>query len=89
VLLLLRSGAYAAAATRTSPSTVGGRSSGTPDSRTGAGNSAAMTLDVYSGLFEDDLDGVAERLNVAVAADKYPLSTRERRAEVIELRSGL
>jgi len=25
--------------------------------------SAAMTLDVYSGLFEDDLDGVAERLN--------------------------
>jgi integrase len=27
--------------------------------------SAAMTLDVYSGLFEDDLDGVAERLNVA------------------------
>jgi integrase len=26
--------------------------------------SAAMTLDVYSGLFEDDLDGVAERLDV-------------------------
>ncbi len=25
--------------------------------------SAAMTLDVYSGLFEDDLDTVAERLN--------------------------
>jgi len=25
--------------------------------------SAAMTLDVYSGLFEDDLDQVAERLN--------------------------
>ena len=25
--------------------------------------SAAMTLDVYSGLFEDDLDHVAERLN--------------------------
>jgi integrase len=25
--------------------------------------SAAMTLDVYSGLFEDDLDGVAERLD--------------------------
>jgi hypothetical protein len=48
-----------------------------------------MTLDVYSGLFEDDLDGVAERLNLAVAADKYPLSTQERRAEVIELRSGL
>jgi integrase len=25
--------------------------------------SAAMTLDVYAGLFDDDLDGVAERLN--------------------------
>jgi len=25
--------------------------------------SAAMTLDVYSGLFEDELDKVAERLN--------------------------
>jgi len=30
--------------------------------------SAAMTLDVYSGLFEDDLDGVASRLNEAAAA---------------------
>ena len=29
--------------------------------------SAAMTLDVYSGLFDDDLDGVAERLDEAVA----------------------
>jgi integrase len=27
--------------------------------------SAAMTLDVYSGLFDDDLDGVGERLNGA------------------------
>jgi integrase len=25
--------------------------------------SAAMTLDVYSGLFDDDLDGVAARLD--------------------------
>jgi integrase len=50
--------------------------------------SAAMTLDVYSGLFDDDLDGVAERLNVAAAADKYPLSTVEQRAEVIELRTS-
>jgi hypothetical protein len=25
--------------------------------------SAAMTLDVYAGLFDDDLDGVAERLS--------------------------
>jgi hypothetical protein len=51
--------------------------------------SAPMTLDVYSGLFDDYLDGVAERLNVAAAADKYPLSTRDRRSEVIELKSGL
>jgi integrase len=28
--------------------------------------SAAMTLDVYSGLFDDDLDAVADRLDVAV-----------------------
>jgi integrase len=48
--------------------------------------SAAMTLDVYSGLFDDDLDGVAERLDLAAAADKYPLSTQERRGEVVELR---
>ena len=27
--------------------------------------SAAMTLDVYSGLFDDDLDAVADRLDVA------------------------
>ena len=25
--------------------------------------SAAMTLDVYSGLFDDDLDGVADRMD--------------------------
>jgi hypothetical protein len=29
--------------------------------------SAAMTLDVYAGLFGDDLDAVAERLDEAVA----------------------
>ena len=45
-----------------------------------------MTLDVYAGLFDDDLDGVAERLNRSATADKYPLSTNEQRAEVIELR---
>ena len=28
--------------------------------------SAAMTLDVYSGLFDDDLDGVAARLDCQV-----------------------
>jgi integrase len=30
--------------------------------------SAAMTLDVYAGLFGDDLDAVATRLDEAVAA---------------------
>jgi integrase len=29
--------------------------------------SAAMTLDVYAGLFADDLDAVAERLDEAAA----------------------
>jgi hypothetical protein len=29
--------------------------------------SAAMTLDVYSGLFDDDLDGLADRIDLAVA----------------------
>jgi hypothetical protein len=29
--------------------------------------SAAMTLDVYSGLFDDDLDGVADRMDEASA----------------------
>ena len=29
--------------------------------------SAAMTLDVFSGLFDDDLDAVAERLDEAAA----------------------
>ena len=44
--------------------------------------SAAMTLDVYSGLFDDDLDGVAERLDQG----SHPIATREPRGEVIELR---
>jgi integrase len=30
--------------------------------------SAAMTLDVYAGLFEDDLDAVADRLDAAATA---------------------
>jgi Phage integrase family len=50
--------------------------------------SAAMTLDVYSGLFDDDLDGVAERLNEARPAEWYPSGTRDTGAEVIELRKG-
>jgi integrase len=31
--------------------------------------SASMTLDVYSGLFDDDLDSVAERMGLAALAD--------------------
>jgi integrase len=42
--------------------------------------SAAMTLDVYAGLFGDDLDGLAERLDASVA-EVEPV----RSAEVIEL----
>lgn len=34
--------------------------------------SAAMTLDVYSGLFDDDLDAVAERLDAAAAESRVP-----------------
>jgi integrase len=45
--------------------------------------SAAMTLDVYSGLFDDDLDAVAERLDNAAAppvrpeANITPITLRE------------
>jgi integrase len=47
--------------------------------------SAAMTLDVYSGLFDDDLDGVAAKLD----QECHPIATREPRGEVIELRPSL
>lgn len=43
--------------------------------------SAAMTLDVYSGLFDDGLGGLAERMDAA-AADVYPMCTG---AEVVAL----
>ena len=46
--------------------------------------SAAMTLDVYSGLFDDDLDGVAARLD----QERHQIATSQHRAEVIELRTG-
>ena len=46
--------------------------------------SAAMTLDVYSGLFDDDLDGVAAKLD----QECHPIATRETRGEVVELRPG-
>jgi hypothetical protein len=32
--------------------------------------SAAMTLDVYSGLFDDDLDAVADRLDAAAQSSR-------------------
>jgi integrase len=48
--------------------------------------SAAMTLDVYAGLFDDDLDAVAERLNLATASDGQQMGNRPNRAEVVELR---
>lgn len=35
--------------------------------------SAAMTLDVYAGLFDDDLDAVADRLDAARAHPRVPL----------------
>lgn len=50
--------------------------------------SAAMTLDVYTGLFDDDLEAVAERLDAAAAQERYPIGTRDNRGEVVELRTG-
>lgn len=46
--------------------------------------SAAMTLDVYSGLFDEDLDGLADRLDAAVA-DVYPSCTG---GQVLQLPAG-
>lgn len=34
--------------------------------------SAAMTLDVYSGLFDDDLDGVSDRMDAAARKAVVP-----------------
>ena len=48
--------------------------------------SAAMTLDVYAGLFSDALDAVATRLDEAVAArDADYLRTGRAAAAVIDL----
>jgi len=44
--------------------------------------SAAMTLDVYAGLFYDDFDGVAARPD----QECHSIATRQSRGEVIELR---
>jgi integrase len=38
---------------------------------------ASMTLDVYADLFDEDLDGVAERLDVAMRAAAAPLRPEE------------
>ncbi len=46
--------------------------------------SAAMTLDVYSGLFDDDLDAVADRLDAADrTARALPASHKETDGQVI------
>jgi hypothetical protein len=34
-----------------------------------------MTLDVYADLFDDDLDGVADRLNIAIRTTADQLRT--------------
>jgi integrase len=51
--------------------------------------SAAMTMDVYSGLFDDDLDGVADRLDAAVTrARADSVRTERASAAVIPLDTG-
>lgn len=47
-------------------------------------SSAAMTLDVYSGLFDDDLDGVADRIDAAAERVK-----NVSQAEVVNLRKAV
>ena len=44
--------------------------------------SAAMTLDVHSGLFDDDLDAVADRMDAAAAA--APRACPERTVSALE-----
>jgi len=51
--------------------------------------SAAMTLDVYAGLFGDDLDAVADRLDEAAAQARADyLRTRDTSADVLPLDLG-
>jgi integrase len=51
--------------------------------------SAAMTLDVYAGLFGDDLDAVAERLDQAAAKARADyLRTQGAAADVLPLDLG-
>jgi hypothetical protein len=50
--------------------------------------SAAVTLDVYADLFDDDLDAVAERLDaVARSAGVYPMWTDATVADIGMARS--
>jgi hypothetical protein len=51
--------------------------------------SAAMTLDVYAGLFGDDLDAVADRLDAAAAAARADsLRTEAPKPDVLPLDFG-
>ena len=51
--------------------------------------SAAMTLDVYAGLFGDDLDAVADRLDAAAAAARADsLRTGAPKPDVLPLDFG-
>jgi site-specific recombinase XerD len=53
--------------------------------------SAAMTLDVYAGLFDDDLDGLADRMDEAhvySACTKADEPAKVKEASVSEIRSA-
>jgi len=51
--------------------------------------SAAMTLDVYTGLFGDDLDAVADRLDEAAARARADyLRTRGSESDVLPIDFG-
>ena len=47
--------------------------------------SAAMTLDVYSGLFEDHLDDVAERMNAQAWSSRAHYVPTDHTATVVPL----
>jgi hypothetical protein len=47
--------------------------------------SAAMTLDVYADLFEDDLDQVADRLDQAARQDADYMRTGTSEETVVDL----
>lgn len=49
--------------------------------------SAAMTLDTYADLFEDDLDDVAERMDRAATADRERVNGHEMDTRVVAIRS--